>query len=397
MDPFFSALTKYLQDNKYSNGDTQGLWQSMADSSGLPVLQWMQRWASQQGVPLVSAARSEDGTKLQLAQQVISLGMHEGPQHLVCGTDLATPLELPGGAADNPSSDGVGGGLMVAPAKYAWWIPVTYAPVDASGNSTVATGVVDSEGVVEMKDCEAEAPWPEGATAIKVNSGQWGVFRVNYTEELWEGLIQAAPSLSPEDLSGVLADSYSLGMSGVVPLSYFLRFAASLPARSHFAASTLAETSLPLAPDATTAPDSDVVVVDSSADSPADSPSSVAHLSAEEYAQIPDGDVDDSYWPSAPGAVAGSGVAFDARRRLQQAAGEGAHVPEGENAVWRALKMISKVLCQSANIVYLLVLADNKRFIILFYSNQLVLDKFLLLDHSCIYLMRVECMIKCGQ
>lgn len=68
------------------------------------------------------------------------------------------------------------------PMKYAWWIPVTYVPIDTSGgdsnlNSSVATRVVGEEQFVEMKDCKVEVPWPQGGDAIKVNSGQFGVYR----------------------------------------------------------------------------------------------------------------------------------------------------------------------------------------------------------------------------
>ena len=76
----------------------------MATSSGMPVLQWMQRWTRQQGFPLVSVARSEDGATLKLTQHAVALGMHEGPQGLVCGADLATPLELPGAPPDSTAS-----------------------------------------------------------------------------------------------------------------------------------------------------------------------------------------------------------------------------------------------------------------------------------------------------
>ena len=69
---------------------------------------------------------------------------------------------------------------MLAPQKYAWWIPVTYVPIDtsfSSGSANVSTGVLGEESFVEMKDCTAEAPWPDGGDAIKVNSGQFGVYR----------------------------------------------------------------------------------------------------------------------------------------------------------------------------------------------------------------------------
>ena len=149
----------------------------MAASTGLPVLQWMQRWTHQQGFPLVNVARSDDGTTLQLTQQAVSLGMHEGPQALLCGVDLETPLELPG-APPAAAAGGRTGGLAIEPQKYAWWIPVTYAPVATGRNSTEGTAVATGDELaVEMGDCVAEAPWPEGATAVKVNYGQFGVFR----------------------------------------------------------------------------------------------------------------------------------------------------------------------------------------------------------------------------
>lgn len=121
-DPFFSALTDYLNTNEYSNGDTNVLWESMGESSNQPVLQWMQRWTNQQGFPLLNVARSSDGSKLLLSQQEMSQGMREGPQGLQCGVDLQTPVALPGGTSPDSSSgtssdDGLVG-LGTVPAHY---------------------------------------------------------------------------------------------------------------------------------------------------------------------------------------------------------------------------------------------------------------------------------------
>ena len=152
--------------------------------------------------------------------------------------------------------------------------------------------------------------------------------RVNYTEDLWESLIQAAPSLPPEDVTGLLADSYSLGMAGLAPFPHFLRFAASLPARSNFTAAPAVDTFLPAAPAAS----------NSTSNAPLGAlPDTAAPSQLAPVASSPESTTEGL--PPEPAEDWASGIA--ARRRLQGAAGEAAAVHEGEYAAWRALRVLT--------------------------------------------------------
>lgn len=135
--------------------------------------------------------------------------------------------------------------------------------------------------------------------------------RVNYTEDLWEALMHAAPSLPPGDLAGLLSDSYSLGMAGQAPLSHFLRFATSLPARSNFTATAPVATFLPVAP----------VASDVSASPPASEDASQGLL--DEAASAPESSSEEGGSESEPESAselssADSPSAVGARRSLQQ-------------------------------------------------------------------------------
>lgn len=166
---------------------------------------------------------------------------------------------------------------------------------------------------------------------------------MNYTEELWENLIHAAPVLSPEDLSGVLADTYSLGMAGIVPLPYFLRFAAALPARSNFTATPLSNVDLPLAPQ----------------DTPEDSSgsnSSLTEAPGSDNSNSTDTSADDTAGDSATiqderrlanttegGALRFAKQSTEVGRKVLEASDGPVTMQEGENCAWRALWLIAKV------------------------------------------------------
>ena len=149
-----------------------------------------------------------------------------------------------------------------------------------------------------------------------------------------------APSLPPEDLSGLLADSYSLGMAGVAPFPYFLRFAASLPTRSNFTATgtTPVDTVLPVALVATDAPPP---IYSDALDNTAGSANSPSQFSSLPVADAPESNMEPTSLESAGYSAAG------ARRSLQEAAGEVVQVPEGESAAWRALRVLISKVCQS--------------------------------------------------
>lgn len=61
---------------------------------------------------------------------------------------------------------------------------------------------------------------------VKLNVGQYGVFRVNYPTALWQRLAGAANAtaspLAPADLAGLLDDAFALSLTGDSPIDTFL-------------------------------------------------------------------------------------------------------------------------------------------------------------------------------
>ena len=65
-DVFIKSLQKYLHANRFSSGSSHKLWQTVADETGLPIVDWMQQWTYSGGFPLVSA--SLQGNQVTLSQ-----------------------------------------------------------------------------------------------------------------------------------------------------------------------------------------------------------------------------------------------------------------------------------------------------------------------------------------
>ena len=66
---------------------------------------------------------------------------------------------------------------------------------------------------------------------VKLNAGQYGLYRVNYPDRLWDKLAkaaaqqaqgQAAPAIPAEDLAGLLDDSWALSTAKETPVIHFL-------------------------------------------------------------------------------------------------------------------------------------------------------------------------------
>lgn len=66
---------------------------------------------------------------------------------------------------------------------------------------------------------------------IKLNAGQYGMYRVNYPVKLWDKLAdaaaeqaqgQAAPAIPAADLAGLLDDAWALSQARETPIVHFL-------------------------------------------------------------------------------------------------------------------------------------------------------------------------------
>ncbi|KAL4447646.1 hypothetical protein ABPG75_004865 [Micractinium tetrahymenae] len=199
-DPFLGGLQKYLQYHAYNNTRAPDLWASVGGALGPELPSNMQQWTYQQGYPLVNVSMDPQGR----------VWLHQAP----FGLGAVQPC--------NPDS--------------AWWIPISYT-----------TGAVPGKlQWTELRGCQGSEPLlklnPKSPTWVKLNAGQLGFYRVQYSEDGWRQLAEAArsndatsgggPLLSSTDLAGLLEDSYSLAEAGQGNITRFLDLLLALPSRA---------------------------------------------------------------------------------------------------------------------------------------------------------------------
>ena len=204
-DVFQQGLYRYLKANEYGNARTQDLWAALEEESGLPVTDIMDSWVKQTGYPVVQVEgeRSGDDVQLSLSQERF---FYDRPDPAEGGG--ASPVLRQAQDDGNAQDDGDGGGL--------WRVPVTVS----------GPGAVTASTVMESREAQLAIPTDDW---FKVNAGQTGFFRVNYTGEDWQRLAPAigAGSLPATDRLGIQNDAYALSRAGLLPVTQFLELAGS--------------------------------------------------------------------------------------------------------------------------------------------------------------------------
>ncbi|TAL47585.1 M1 family peptidase, partial [archaeon] len=163
-DVFRDGLRKYLSDHKYGNATTQDLWAAFEQVSGKPVKRMMNVWIKQVGYPIVTWEGSE---------LVQGRFMHEGV------------------------SDSI------------WPIPLSIK--------------TDQKRISQLMDkkrikFDVDGKW------VKLNFGQKGYYRVQYTDGMLEklkGLIENK-KLPSVDRWGIENDMYALCAANKMPASKYL-------------------------------------------------------------------------------------------------------------------------------------------------------------------------------
>eukprot|EP00475_Leptophrys_vorax_P030859 TRINITY_DN46556_c0_g1_i1.p2 TRINITY_DN46556_c0_g1~~TRINITY_DN46556_c0_g1_i1.p2 ORF type:complete len:892 (-),score=57.52 TRINITY_DN46556_c0_g1_i1:164-2788(-) len=190
-DAFKKGLHTYLSRHAYGNTVTVDLWAALAEASGQPVREMMESWTAQMGYPLVSVLPAAEGKP---------------------GVRLRQTRFLSKGA---PSAE---------EDSQLWWVPVT-AMAGAAG------GAVRKLDTVVLAGKEGDAPafgMPEGDGAwVRLNAGQTGIFRVNYSDGGWTGIAQAvaAMQLPVIDRLGSVMDAFALAKAGIIRTSRALELA----------------------------------------------------------------------------------------------------------------------------------------------------------------------------
>ncbi len=178
-DAFRAGLRRYLERFAYGCAASHHLWEGFEAASEAPVRGVIQNWVGQPGHPVVEARRA--GDTLELTQRRFTYLPNDSDQ--------------------------------------TWEIPVSVRVADKSGNArrrfTLLTGRTGT------LDLGPDVAW------YKVNDGQTGFYRVDYTDtaDLQAlGSAVRAGTLPPTDRWGVQNDRYALVRRGAVPLGDYLAF-----------------------------------------------------------------------------------------------------------------------------------------------------------------------------
>ncbi|MCZ6891802.1 MAG: M1 family metallopeptidase [Chloroflexi bacterium] len=180
---FRKGLYSYLSGHEYGNARGRDLWEAMEEASGQPVIRMMESWIRQTGFPVIQTDVRREGGKV---------AVHVSQQRFL--------YNMPG---QDPT---------------VWEVPVSVA---AQGSAEAKTQLLSGrEGTVTLEPAQ-------GAGWVKVNSGQTGFYRVQYTDEEWGRLIPAVESLelSAADRLGLQSDAYALARAGLIPATRFLDLA----------------------------------------------------------------------------------------------------------------------------------------------------------------------------
>ncbi len=188
---FRQGLSQYLSAHQYGNARTADLWSALEAASGQPVTSIMDSWTNQMGYPVlrVESNRTSEDLELTLHQERFVYD------------------RLQDGDEQEPE---------------VWRVPVAVSSAGGEPTSTVMDGRQASIRI-PAAGTAAGNPW------FKINPGQTGFFRVNYSAEGWEKLVPAIRSLelSATDRLGIQNDAYALSRAGMLPVTQFLSMASA--------------------------------------------------------------------------------------------------------------------------------------------------------------------------
>jgi aminopeptidase N len=182
-DAWRRGVQAYVRAHKYSNTQTDDLWQAVEKAAGKPVSAIAHDFTLQPGVPLI---RVEDAT---------------------CrGGNTVMTLRQAEFTRDRPDK-----------APRAWRVPVIAASVGGGEARTIVTG---GTGTVTVPGCGAAF----------VNSGQSGYYRTLYAPAQLDRLTASYGRLKTVDQLGLLSDTWGLGLAGYQSAARGLDLIDKLPA-----------------------------------------------------------------------------------------------------------------------------------------------------------------------
>jgi puromycin-sensitive aminopeptidase len=173
---FRDGVRQYLRTHAYGNADTKDLWTAIGTVAQQPVSELMNGWIFQPGFPLVMAEVS--GQELKLSQQRF------------------TYLKQP------------------QPSEELWHIPIQIH---------LTIGDRTEEQQILLTDREATVPLPSGVTALLINAGGHGFYRVHHRGPLLQQLLdQDHDWLAPIERFNLVSDAWATTVAGLMPFAEYL-------------------------------------------------------------------------------------------------------------------------------------------------------------------------------
>ncbi len=173
-DDFKNGMQHYLKSHSYENATTSDLWSSLETISKKPVADFMGRWTSQAGFPLLDVKDSEDLVEFSQARYMVS------------------PIER------KKSED-----------SSTWPLPI-----DATGSDKIY-----------MLDEKSKSWKIDLSTVPKFNTNQTGFYLTNYSSSYLRklGAKVKKGELEPIDRLGLLNDAFQLAKAGFKPTTDALK------------------------------------------------------------------------------------------------------------------------------------------------------------------------------
>jgi tricorn protease interacting factor F2/3 len=180
---FKKGLTRYLGDHAFDCAESRHLWEAYGAAGDKPVSRMMESWVSQPGFPVITVRRN--GTELHLAQERFTY--------------------LPPEEENSPPA--------------LWPVPLGVKTFSEDGKSMQFDILMDKKEVLLHMGSDV--------TALKLNAGQSGFYRVHYASEdmlaaLGERVVDK--SLPAADRWGLQEDLFAMARAGRVAPSRFLDF-----------------------------------------------------------------------------------------------------------------------------------------------------------------------------
>ena len=173
---FRDGIRRYMAAHKFSNTTTADLWAALSEASGKPVAGFAQSWTTQPGFPVVE--------------------LETNPTHQFTLTQQRFTVRDPNAA------------------PLVWPVPVAIEDVASPGKTAVVL-------IPDAKPVDLPAEWNQSG-ALKLNAGDVGYYRSEYTPEHFDKLLALSGKLAAADRLNLLGDTWALMLAGRQPATRYL-------------------------------------------------------------------------------------------------------------------------------------------------------------------------------